>query len=201
MRVGIGSCSGRNGDKFERLSIPLCAAGWQPLPSSLPSLPLQLSTHSPDAGIGATSTDSAPPAAIDASIPARILSSVDSESKTLHTNSAPSGDSDECSPSTTAGSLDLAIESSVAHIVAAVTKYEEVRGHFLLTCQIERAFVLKQYWSGKMFAPQPMPDSNVATSPSSPLLPPPFLTFFGSQTFGYVVTEDQVPSAYGMASE
>lgn len=51
--------------------------------------------------------------------------------------------------------------------------------HLLLTAQVEKAWVRIDYWDTRrnLFRPQ-----NYATSP--------YLTFFGSQTFGYVVGED-----------
>lgn len=53
--------------------------------------------------------------------------------------------------------------------------------HWLITAQVDRAYVLSSYWDA---------DRNLFR-PGSPDTPP-YLTFFGSQTFGYVVTEDRL---------
>ena len=67
----------------------------------------------------------------------------------------------------------VALECCVAHVPAYVNKIDEVNGHYLFQCKILCAFVRPEYWGGKLFCPQ-RPEV------------PPFLTFFGSKTFGYV---------------
>ena len=46
--------------------------------------------------------------------------------------------------------------------------------HWLTTAAIDRVFVRPNYWSGKVFLPQPGSDV------------PPFMSFVGSHKFGYV---------------
>lgn len=70
----------------------------------------------------------------------------------------------------------IAIKECVAHMDCVVDKVEAYEGHFIMFCRIVNAFVKKEYWSGKVFCPQ---NDNIE----------PFLTFFGSQRFGYVRTK------------
>jgi len=68
----------------------------------------------------------------------------------------------------------LAVEDAVAHIVCKLKSVEgSIPGHNLLLCQMVCGYVRPAYWSGNIFCPQ---CEGV----------PPYLTFFGSQTFGYV---------------
>lgn len=67
----------------------------------------------------------------------------------------------------------VAVESCVAHVAARIRTMTPLEGHYLLVCDTLAAFVQEEYWGGKRFAPL----SEEA---------PPILSFFGSQTFGYV---------------
>lgn len=70
-----------------------------------------------------------------------------------------------------------AVKGTVAHLRCVQIRTIEADGdHFLIMAQITQAFVREDYWDGKCFAP---------THPSAR----PFLTFFGSQRFGYVFAE------------
>jgi len=73
---------------------------------------------------------------------------------------------------------DIAISTCVAHLVCHVNKFdaEADNQHFVIFCQITKAFVKTQYWSPKgQFIPQ---SNNV----------PPYLTFLGAQTFALTVS-------------
>ena len=59
------------------------------------------------------------------------------------------------------------------------TMQEADDDHWLVTAEIKRAFVRRQYWSGKVFVGQSIDV-------------PPFLTFLGSQKFGYVTAAPKV---------
>jgi flavin reductase (DIM6/NTAB) family NADH-FMN oxidoreductase RutF len=74
---------------------------------------------------------------------------------------------------------NIGIDQCAAHLRCVVNKIDPDSngGHNLLHCTIEEAFVKKEYWDGKNFAPT---NANV----------PPYLTFFGSQRFGYVTTDE-----------
>ena len=118
--------------------------------------------------------------------------------------------------------VDIALSCCVAHLVCEIERVEEVKGHFLLTCQITRAFVLKSYWSGKQFVPQPRSgptctcvhvcpdhataDGHAVTRPMNAESTgdpcggtvsyyPPYLSFFGSHELGYVVPRSLVSVA------
>lgn len=69
----------------------------------------------------------------------------------------------------------IAVASCVAHIECNIISMQEKCGHFLTTCKMKRGWVRPNYWDKKKrnFIPQ---SDNV----------PPYFTFFGSQTFGYV---------------
>jgi len=69
---------------------------------------------------------------------------------------------------------EIALADCIAHLSCSVLNYVSVDGHLLLTCKIDRAFVLDCYWTGKTFEPA-RPDV------------PPYLSFFGSQRFGVTV--------------
>jgi hypothetical protein len=58
-------------------------------------------------------------------------------------------------------------------MVCRVETIQDKAGHLLCHCRIQQAWVRKDYWDGKTFIPQ------------RPGVPP-YLTFLGSQTFGYV---------------
>merc|ERR1712060_803084 len=76
--------------------------------------------------------------------------------------------------------LALGGSGVVAHIVAKVvsdlTQYTTDDEHHLFECRIQDAYVRSEYWDGKLFRP---------LSPETP----PYLTFFGSQTFGVISCE------------
>mmetsp|Transcript_14850 Transcript_14850/g.34321 ORF Transcript_14850/g.34321 Transcript_14850/m.34321 type:complete len:226 (+) Transcript_14850:2320-2997(+) len=77
----------------------------------------------------------------------------------------------------------FAVKGTVAHLQCHATRIQEPGAalddqHFLVFAQVVGAFVHPSYWEKKnVFSP----------SPTSP----PYLTFFGSQTFGYVVTDQE----------
>jgi len=64
----------------------------------------------------------------------------------------------------------------VCHIVCKVRSMTEEAGHWLVQAEMCEAFVQRCYWNGKQLCGR---DKGV----------PPFLTFLGSQRFGYVVSE------------
>lgn len=71
----------------------------------------------------------------------------------------------------------LAVQGTVAHLLCEQQQLLEADGeHHLVVATVSRAWVREDYWDGKCFAP---------VSPSAP----PYLTFFGSQRFGYVRCE------------
>mmetsp|Transcript_29197 Transcript_29197/g.48242 ORF Transcript_29197/g.48242 Transcript_29197/m.48242 type:complete len:242 (-) Transcript_29197:11-736(-) len=74
-----------------------------------------------------------------------------------------------------------AVDGTVAHLQCkAYSKMQEGvidEDHYLILAEVTQAFVKSSYWDGekKLFRP-------------SDISVPPYLTFFGSQTFGYVST-------------
>ncbi|CAE7666411.1 unnamed protein product [Symbiodinium necroappetens] len=77
-----------------------------------------------------------------------------------------------------AGKLVFAISGCVAHLVVHVlVDLDEISSHHLLVCKVIRAFVRSTYWDGKIFSPRLDMDTQT----------PPYMSFFGSQTLGYVV--------------
>jgi len=74
------------------------------------------------------------------------------------------------------------IKGSVAYLRCMIKTWSEVDDeHHVVVAQIEQGAVNEKYWNGKHFAP---------TSEEYP----PYLTFLGSQTFGYTTPFPQQPS-------
>lgn len=72
----------------------------------------------------------------------------------------------------------VAVRNCCAHLLCTMLSSQEAdHDHWLMTASVELAHVRAEYWSGKTFQPL---HQEVA----------PFLTFFGSQTFGYVLAFD-----------
>jgi flavin reductase (DIM6/NTAB) family NADH-FMN oxidoreductase RutF len=71
-----------------------------------------------------------------------------------------------------------AIKNTAGRILCRIVRRCDAAdaGHWLVTAQIEDAYVHPSYWDGKCFAPQ--------TSTT-----PPLLSFLGSQRFGFIVTD------------
>jgi flavin reductase (DIM6/NTAB) family NADH-FMN oxidoreductase RutF len=75
----------------------------------------------------------------------------------------------------------VAIRACVAHLVCRVESIQEEAGHLLVRAQLKQAWVRKDYWDGKTFVAQ---REDV----------PPYLTFLGSQRFGYVLAGNLSPA-------
>jgi len=71
------------------------------------------------------------------------------------------------------------LNDCAARLDISVTSFQDIEeDHILFTCFIDRCFVMKNYWRlGKQFIPI-----------SSTI--PPYLTFLGTKTFGYVSAID-----------
>ena len=69
----------------------------------------------------------------------------------------------------------LGIEGCVAFARCTVRSTTVLNGHYLCVCTLDSAAVDANYWNGKLFRPV---DATF----------PPYLTFFGSQEFGYVTS-------------
>lgn len=87
-----------------------------------------------------------------------------------------------CGMRTSEESNIIAIDGTVAHLqcrVYSMMKEAHVIDdeHYLVFCEVTRAFVHASYWDSAKSLFRPRDES------------PPYLTFFGSQTFGYVVTK------------
>lgn len=72
------------------------------------------------------------------------------------------------------------VQGTVAHMSCRVLQHSDAAdaGHWLVTAQIEDAYVHTSYWDGKCFEPR-LPDL------------PPLVSFLGSQRFGFMMSEDQ----------
>lgn len=69
--------------------------------------------------------------------------------------------------------LPYSISECISHMYCMINKRIEIdEHHYLLYCSIKIAFVDQNYWKNNQFIP--LNDSK------------PYLTFFGSQTFGYI---------------
>jgi len=82
----------------------------------------------------------------------------------------------------------FAIAGTVAHLVCKVCRILDEtidEEHRLVLAQVERAWVHPDYWDADRHLFRPLQKETA-----------PYLTFFGSQQFGYVVTDDQLAS-YG----
>uniref|UniRef100_K3X1J9 Uncharacterized protein n=1 Tax=Globisporangium ultimum (strain ATCC 200006 / CBS 805.95 / DAOM BR144) TaxID=431595 RepID=K3X1J9_GLOUD len=73
-----------------------------------------------------------------------------------------------------AASKCVAILGCAAHVLCRVETIQADDGHYILRCTQMAAWCREDYWNGKNFIPK---------SPSSE----PYLTFLGSQVFGYVL--------------
>jgi flavin reductase (DIM6/NTAB) family NADH-FMN oxidoreductase RutF len=76
----------------------------------------------------------------------------------------------------------IAVDGTVAHLQCSVySMMKEAHviddEHYLVFGEVTRAFVHGSYWDSAKSLFRPDDDS------------PPYLTFFGSQTFGYIVTK------------
>jgi flavin reductase (DIM6/NTAB) family NADH-FMN oxidoreductase RutF len=71
------------------------------------------------------------------------------------------------------------VQGTVAHLSCRMVQHSDAAdaGHWLVTAQIEDAFVHSSYWDGKCFEPK-LPDL------------PPLLSFLGSQRFGFITAEE-----------
>jgi flavin reductase (DIM6/NTAB) family NADH-FMN oxidoreductase RutF len=80
----------------------------------------------------------------------------------------------------------FAIQGTVAHLVCQSYKIFDLESqiidneHYLVMAQVKDAYVDKEYWDTKKKLFRPSSKAN------------PYLTFFGSQTFGYVMCHDQM---------
>ena len=74
----------------------------------------------------------------------------------------------------------FAIGACVAHLVVQVLQalpdVPHLDSHHIVVCRVMQAFVRTAYWDGKIFAPRNHEET----------LTPPYMSFFGSQTFGYI---------------
>jgi flavin reductase (DIM6/NTAB) family NADH-FMN oxidoreductase RutF len=85
----------------------------------------------------------------------------------------------------------VCVDGTVAHMVCRVqqildTTYND--DHWLVVAQIEAASVHPSYW-------------DAAKNLFRPLCAPPYLSFFGSQTFGYVMTAEQMEKRSNSGSQ
>jgi flavin reductase (DIM6/NTAB) family NADH-FMN oxidoreductase RutF len=75
----------------------------------------------------------------------------------------------------------FAIQGTVAHLQCQVEKVLEHvidEDHYLITAKVKNAYCQSDYWDANKNIFRPSQESK------------PYLSFFGSQTFGYVVTEE-----------
>lgn len=77
------------------------------------------------------------------------------------------------------GMIAPPVQGTVAHLACRVVQHSDAAdaGHWLITGQIEDAFVHPSFWDGKCFEPK-LPDL------------PPLVSFLGSQRFGFIVAEE-----------
>jgi len=166
----VGSCSGANVFKAEHLGIEMCTAGWATCGS--------VSEDSPTAHHASDSTrqSSCSSPAHEDKHAARSATSASGASPTDPPCSWPAqGDVSLQRPPKLdeAAAAAPAVVAAAAHVVALVTHVRSVHEHFVLTCETVRAYVRREYWSGKTLCAQ---HAGVA----------PILTFLGSQHFGQV---------------
>ena len=90
-------------------------------------------------------------------------------------------------PAATTAGTDAAVDNNISSPVPAQPQHQRPQEHVLIWAQVEAAFVHTNYWDGqkKLFRPQQEQQHAVIV--------PPYLTFFGSQTFGYVHTAPSIP--------
>lgn len=186
--LAIGKNTGADGDKFEKLGIATCGPGWEPLTSDESGAPdSDEGSDDDDDGARAAAT-SAPPqnpfALLGGESSSEEEDSSDEKSARVQDRSQNGGGDSISDPAaaksatkdpTRSGEL-IAIAGAMCHIVCKVRSMTEEEGHWLVQAEMTEAFVRRSYWNGKQLC---------ARDPSVP----PFLTFLGSQRFGYVVSE------------
>ncbi len=103
---------------------------------------------------------------------------------------------DEISHSERNRNVSFAIKGTVAHLKCAIYAIPSIEKenliddeHNLILADIHEAYVHSNYWddSKKQFFPQQRSNQSNENDPPSSSIPP-YLTFFGSQKFGYVST-------------
>ena len=188
--LAIGKNTGADGDKFEKLGIATCGPGWEPLAAD--------ETGAPESDEGSDDdADGAREANMSASLknPFALLggdSSSEEEDSSDEKSargqkaggdciSDPAAAKSATKDPTRSGEL-VAIAGAVCHIVCKVRSMAEEEGHWLVQAEMTEAFVRRSYWNGKQLCAR------------DPCVPP-FLTFLGSQRFGYVVSEPPEDSA------
>ncbi len=191
--LAIGKNTGADGDKFEKLGIATCAPGWEPLApggSGTADAAEEIDDETDGESAAATSAQPQNPFALlggdssseeeDSSEEAssRGQDTARSASNTIEkadSTSEPAAAQPITKDPTRSGEL-VAITGAVCHIVCKVRSMTEEAGHWLVQAEMAEAFVQRRYWNGKQLCGR---DPGV----------PPFLTFLGSQRFGYVVSE------------
>ena len=192
--LAIGKHSGAQGDKFAKLSIEACSPGWQPL-GDVPPEP-EAAAEAPDnpfaalaaddsgSDDGSSSEDAEAAEAAEAASPAAEAASP-AAGAGAGVGAADAGEGRQAAAAAAAagsrGEL-VAAAAAVAHIVCTVRSMEESAGHWLVRAEMSEAYVQRRYWNGKQLCPR---DATV----------PPFLTFLGSQRFGFVVAEPPAASS------
>lgn len=177
--LGIGGCSGRDTNKFEKFNIPLCRPGWLPLHEQdqemndrkVPDNEKEKDSGQQEQTIMAETTR----------VDRKKAKRKGKQGRGTHTGRRQAQQAKREEENIQIDSLmkdAIAVAPCVAHMECTIVAREEKEGHMLTQCQLQRAWVRAEYWDGKNFLPR-------TTPPGAPA-PPPYLTFLGSQQFAYV---------------
>eukprot|EP01047_Picozoa_sp_COSAG01_P020048 COSAG01_NODE_1133_length_11566_cov_25.815819_8_plen_432_part_00 len=162
--LAIGKKSGRDGDKIASLAIRLCRPGWHQLEHSKP---MEAAPPNPFAMLCVPQYVPYRPQCL--TLCPYVAREDDNEEDSGADTDAETG-ATESSVSPTG---PIAIDTAVCHVTCSVESMEEVEGHWLVRAQMDNGYVRRRYWNGKQFCARGGA--------------PPFLTFLGSQRFGYRV--------------
>jgi hypothetical protein len=172
----VGGCTGGDGDKLDRLSLPLCKPGWRPMVTPTSIIPSSSSTT--DSAVAALpSTDTTTTTASTET--KQTMSQADIAAERIRRKREAMTEQKRVAASMVGNEHvhdeDIAIASTCAHIVCSVTNIinDQIPGHLLLICQAEAGWVRSDYW----------PHAGCFAPISS--LVPPYLTFLGGGKFAY----------------
>jgi flavin reductase (DIM6/NTAB) family NADH-FMN oxidoreductase RutF len=156
----IGACSGRDGNKFEKLGIETCAVGWLETKLNAGSSVINDSKNIDNKNKNTNTetkadNDDAPQlnkAAVE------ITTQQPDANNARHRDKPKSKtkkkrDAEEALLKRSAEMQDIALPFCCAHLVCVLDKVldNEVGGHLLLLGHVEIAFVRSNYWNGTNF--------------------------------------------------
>jgi hypothetical protein len=139
----VGGCTGGDGDKLDRLSLPLCTPAWRPINNNTTtsaSVPTSTPLHPATSSSSSSSTTSSY-AASDGKDETKVLKGVQLAEHIRRKREVVHEAKRRASSAVGyehVHDTDIAIASTCAHIVCTVTSIltDQIPGHLLLICQV-----------------------------------------------------------------